>query len=245
LFEREHHRNVALVLQSLDPRALSARSCYFGGGTAMALRYGEYRESVDIDFIVSDLAGYRELRQLLGGRRNLQPILREGIALELAREVRADQYGIRTQVRAGASVIKFEIMLEGRIELAAPSADDRVCGVTTLAPIDLAAEKLLANADRWGDDSVYSRDVVDLALMRAETKLLRAGCEKAEAAYGSAVRKSLVQAVNRLGERPGRLDECMQALAIHGVTKAQLWQAVRRVVRALGMPATPAPRRAM
>jgi hypothetical protein len=45
---------------------LSLRHCYFGGGTAMALRYGEYRESVDIDFLVSDLAGYREMRQLLG-----------------------------------------------------------------------------------------------------------------------------------------------------------------------------------
>jgi hypothetical protein len=57
LFERPHHRDVALVLQSLDPQALAQRACYFGGGTAMALRYGEYRESVDIDFMVSDLSG--------------------------------------------------------------------------------------------------------------------------------------------------------------------------------------------
>src|SRR5881398_1391221 len=97
LFERAHHRDVALVLQSLDPQALSQRHCYFGGGTAMALRYGEYRESVDIDFIVSDLAGYRELRQMLRGGNDLQPIVREGIQVELAREIRADQYGIRTQ----------------------------------------------------------------------------------------------------------------------------------------------------
>jgi hypothetical protein len=30
----------------------------FAGGTAIALRYGEYRESVDIDFLGSDLASY-------------------------------------------------------------------------------------------------------------------------------------------------------------------------------------------
>ena len=30
-----------------------------------ALRYGEYRESVDIDFLVSDLASYRHLRNLV------------------------------------------------------------------------------------------------------------------------------------------------------------------------------------
>src|SRR5258708_18952 len=112
LFERPHHRDVALVLQSLDAPALSQRHCYFGGGTAMALRYGEYRESVDIDFVISDLAGYRDLRQMLGNVRDFLPIAREGIEVKLAREVRADQYGIRTQVRSGESSIKFEIVLE-------------------------------------------------------------------------------------------------------------------------------------
>ena len=99
MFERPHHRDVALVLQSLDPQVLAARCCWFGGGTAMALRYGEYRESVDIDFLVADLAGYRALRQMLGGADGLAPLVRPGMHLELARELRADQYGIRTQVR--------------------------------------------------------------------------------------------------------------------------------------------------
>src|SRR5688500_4218064 len=149
LFEREHHRSVALVLQSLEPQVLAQRHCHFGGGTAMALRYGEYRESVDIEFLVSDRDGYRELRKMLGGVHGLDPLLRPGIKLALASEVRTDQYGIRTQVRAGGSIIKFEIVLEARIELAQPGAEDRLCGVSTLAPLDLAAEKLLANADRW------------------------------------------------------------------------------------------------
>ena len=126
MFDREHHRKVALVLQRLEPQA--QRHCYFGGGTAMALRYGEYRESNDIDFLVSDLAGYRELRQLLGGAHGLDPLVRPGLQLELAREVRADQYGIRTHVRSGDAIIKFEIVLEARIALAAPAADDQVCG---------------------------------------------------------------------------------------------------------------------
>jgi hypothetical protein len=233
LFERPHHRDVALVLQSLDPQALSQRHCYFGGGTAMALRYGEYRESVDIDFMVSDLAGYRELRQLLGNAHGLQPIVRGGLQLELAREVRADQYGIRTQVRAGTSTIKFEIVLEARIDLAAPGNKGRICGIQALAPIDLAAEKLLANADRWTDDSVYSRDLIDLAMMQADRSLLEAACVKAEAAYGDAIRSSLAQAVATLQSRRGRLEECMAALSIGPVTKAQLWQAIRGMARRL------------
>lgn len=233
MFERSHHRDVALVLQSLDAQAMSPRGCYFGGGTAMALRYGEYRESVDIDFMVSHLAGYRELRQMLNNVHGLQPIVREGLKLDLSREIRADQYGIRTQVRSGTSTIKFEIVLEARIDLAAPGNDDRICGIHTLAPIDLAAEKLLANADRWADDAVYSRDLIDLAMMKADRPLLEAACAKAEAAYGDSIRRSLARAVDGLQSREGRLEECMTALSIGPVTKAQLWQAVRRVARRL------------
>jgi hypothetical protein len=233
LFERPHHRDVALVLQSLDAQALSRRHCYFGGGTAMALRYGEYRESVDIDFMVSNLPGYRELRQMLGNVHGLQPIVRAGMQVEIARDIRADQYGIRTQLRSGTSTIKFEIVLEARIELASPGNEDRICGIQTLAPIDLAAEKLLANADRWADDAVYSRDLIDLAMMQADRPLLEAACLKAEAAYGDSIRRSLAQAVDSLQSRRGRLQECMTALSVGPVTKAQVWQAIRGVARRL------------
>lgn len=124
LFERPHHRDIALVLQSLDASVLSRRHCYFGGGTALALRYGEYRESRDIDFVVSDLAGYRELRQMVGSAGGRLPFTREGLKVELARQVRTDQYGIRAQVRSGESAIKFEIVLEARIDLTLPEDDD-------------------------------------------------------------------------------------------------------------------------
>jgi hypothetical protein len=233
LFERQHHREVALVLQSLHPEVLATRHCYFGGGTAMALRYGEYRESVDIDFLVADLAGYRELRQMLGGAAGLAPLLRPGMALELARELRADQYGIRTQVRSGAAVIKFEIVLEARIAFDMPGPGDQVCGVRTLAPVDLAAEKLLANADRWPDDAVFSRDLIDLAMQAAPPELLRAACAKAEGAYGASVRKALADAVEALRRRPQRIGECMEALGIDRISKAQLWTRLRALPKVL------------
>lgn len=237
MFDRPHHRNVALVLQALDPEALTKRRCWFGGGTAMALRHGEYRESVDFDFLVSDRAGYRDLRQSLGGADGLAPLVRSGLHIELAREVRADQYGIRTLLRAGGSLIKFEIVLEARIDLGTPGADDTVCGVPTLVPVDLAAEKLLANADHWADDFVFSRDLVDLAMQKADRKLLIAACVKAEGAYGESVRASVARAVEALRQRPHRLETCMQALGMTSTSKAQLWQSMLRVERAIAVTA--------
>ena len=51
MFERMHHQRIARVLESLNAPLLAANGCLFGGGTAIALRFGEYRESVDIDFM--------------------------------------------------------------------------------------------------------------------------------------------------------------------------------------------------
>ena len=80
MFERQHHRFIQQVLEALDGLALREHCCYFGGGTAIALREGEYRESVDLDFLVSRLSAYRELRQLLGLRQGLAPLLRHDSA---------------------------------------------------------------------------------------------------------------------------------------------------------------------
>lgn len=55
MFERPHHQWIAQVLASLDDALLHRYQCWFGEGTAISLRRGEYRESIDIDFLVSDL----------------------------------------------------------------------------------------------------------------------------------------------------------------------------------------------
>jgi len=233
LFERPHHARIAHVLSVLDGPLLRQKNCLFGGGTAIALRYGEYRESVDMDFLVSDLASYRDLRQLLTGETGIAAIVREGAgSLIQAREVRADQYGIRTMLRVTDQLIKFEIILEGRIELAAPKASDAVCGISTLTPLDMATSKLLANSDRWGDDGVFNRDIIDLAMMTPSLALLRQAVAKAETAYGQAIRQDLDKALQRLKNRHDWLERCMQAMAMN-LPKAVVWQKLRALRRVL------------
>ena len=231
MFEREHHRRVASVLQALDARLLHAHQCLFGGGTALALRYGEYRESVDIDFLVSHREGYRALRQLLSGTAGMQAICRAGIDLapvfSQTREVRADQYGIRTMLRVADVEIKFEIVLEARITLDPPGDDDLLCGVAALTPLDAAASKLLANSDRWRDDATLSRDLIDLAMMAPPKALLRQAIVKAQGAYGASIEADLRKAVQNLRERPHRLDHCMQAMRMTTLPKALLWKRIK------------------
>jgi hypothetical protein len=227
LFERLHHRRIATVLQALDAEALRANACLFGRGTAMALRFGEYRESVDIDFLVSRVDGYRTLRQRLMGPEGLRAITRPGQVLNSSREMRADQYGVRTLLQVEGADIKLEIVLEARFELEAPGPDDRLCGVATLTPLDMVTSKLLANSDRWRDDAVLSRDLIDLAMMAPPKKLLQRAIEKARAAYGDNVVADLAKAIENLRERPHRLDPCMKAMAMTTVSKAALWSRIR------------------
>lgn len=232
LFEREHHRRVARVLQALDAPWLATQGCLFGGGTAMALRYGEYRESVDVDFLVSSREGYRTLRQRLTGPAGVNAVTRPGWTLSQARELRADQYGLRTQLLVEGVQVKFEIVLEARITLEPPGADDQVCGVATLTPLDMAASKLLANSDRWRDDAVFSRDLIDLAMMAAPRRLLRQAIEKAGAAYGASIESDLARAIQDLRDRPQRLEQCMKAMQVT-TARALLWQRIRALERAL------------
>jgi hypothetical protein len=233
LFERPHHRRVAHALQALDGPRLREWGCLFGGGTAIALRFGEYRESVDIDFLVSDLGVYRELRQVLTGIEGLAALQRANAAqLVQAGELRADQYGIRARVRVDEQPIKFEIVFEARIALQVPGKADEICGVPTLTPLDMAASKLLANSDRWPDDGVFSRDLIDLAMMKPALPLLRQAVAKAEGAYGAAIRRDLQRAIDRMQARTGWLERCMQVMGVTG-TQAQVWQRIRALRRVL------------
>lgn len=118
LFERAHHVRVAGVLDALDAELLAPSNCYFGGGTAIALRYGEYRESVDVDFLVSDSSGYSSIRESVRRPEGFNALTRRPIAV--LRPVVTDQYGIRTLLDVDGQPIRFEIIFEGRISLQPP-----------------------------------------------------------------------------------------------------------------------------
>jgi len=211
LYKRPHHQRVALALQSLNVELMGDACCYFGGGTAIALRHGEFRESVDMDFMCSDINGFRAVRQHVAtsGFGSLF-----GDKWPLRREPRMDQYGIRSALDVNGVPIKVEVVLEGRIRFEAPTAADRLCGVAALSDVDLAASKLLANSDRWADDSVMSRDIIDLAAMLPDGRIPTPAMGKAVGAYGDSVLRDLKKAVAHTLDREGRLKRCVDAMGV-------------------------------
>ena len=228
MFNRPHHQRIAKILESLDADLLKQHNCLFAGGTAIALRFGEYRESVDMDFLVSEISSYRYLRNSVR-EQGLQALMRSNDSGQLqTSDIRSDQCGIRTKVFVEGKPIKFEIVLEGRIALAKPRKKDSILGVATLTTLDMATSKLLANSDRGLDRGVHCRDVIDLAMLNLSMPEFAEATTKAQVAYGEAILKDLAKVIDRLGEANGLLERCMKTMDV-SVPRALLWQNISKV----------------
>jgi len=210
-FKRSVHRQVLAILSRLDAAFLERARCYFAGGTRIALELGEYRESRDIDFLCSDRDGYRTLRETVAARSLGAMVAGK---LEFARDVRADQYGIRTIVATSGAGLKFEIVREARIDI----AGEEVAGIPVpcLTRRHCFAEKFLANADRGLDEATLSRDAVDLAHMIEgwSRQDADAGLALATAAYGDAISRSLGSVIAKLRKDRAYRNRCIEGLEI-------------------------------
>jgi hypothetical protein len=179
-FKIGHHQLIYRILEGLNCEFMSECRAYFGGGTLISLDLEEYRTSNDIDFICALGADYRKLRNAISDR-NPRILLKDNSDLEIERFT-ADQYGIRMAIVIDGIPIKTEIIVEARFELDSPRQPSW-SPVECLSISDCFTSKLLANADRYADPSVHSRDLIDLAFLRIERSIPPLAIEKAEAAY--------------------------------------------------------------
>jgi hypothetical protein len=214
-FRRAAHARVAQLLSRMDGPFLASAGCFFGGGTQLVVAHGEYRESRDIDFLLSSRDGFRRIRETIT-EHSLGRIFRKPV--RLVRELVADRDSVRTFVAedaAGAAhPIKLEILLEGRIDLEG-DMDERL-GVPALAPAIAAAEKLLANVDRGNDHIFRCRDLIDLAFAATvwDQDTLRRGLAIAQKAYGKAVLEAARRILVKLEEDGRYRRNCLSDLMI-------------------------------
>jgi hypothetical protein len=221
----------------MDAAFLARAQCFFGGGTQLAMSHGEFRESRDIDFLVSSPDGLRAIRETVS-ERSLGAVFRQKVHLE--REVRADRDSIRTFIREdeAAPPIKFEIILEGRIALEGEH-DDRL-GVPVLSPRCAIAEKLLANADRGRAKEYRSRDVVDLAFVSLglDDAAFLSGYQLAQRPYGRPIGKELEEVLRMLELDAKYRALCIEELLIEDPkTLKKGLQRLRQLKRATVKPA--------
>ena len=154
MFRREHHQRIARALGLIKIENLVKCGCLFGGGTARVLQPGEYRDSVDIDFLCGSIPDYGRIRRGIFDEGNTF-LFREGT--KLSRELIQGRSEMRASIdlEDGSRPLKFEILTEGYLNGLLPS-ETEVCDVPCLNPQDSMATKLMANADRGQSDEILN-----------------------------------------------------------------------------------------
>ncbi|ELS03212.1 protein of unknown function (DUF1814) [Xenococcus sp. PCC 7305] len=211
-FRLAHHNKILTILESLNHDLLDKSFAYFGGGTLIALDFGEYRWSKDVDFICPvATSGYKHLRTVIydGGHKALFKDLSQ---IEIGHST-TDQYGIRMLIKVDNIPIKAEIIAEARFELDPPRYPAWTSTpIPCLSTNDCFTAKLLANSDRYMDNSVEARDLIDLAVLRLNSSIPQSAIDKAESAYE--VVRPLKEAIKMFQERPDFRDKCFNGLKI-------------------------------
>lgn len=223
MFELPQHRTVLAALEALDADTVTACALRFGGGTQLALEFGEYRLSKDIDFLCLALPDYRLLRERLH-RSNYSALFNDRSRVGLPRELQLDRDAVRFPVVMDGVTLRFEIVVEARLSLDPPR---KVAGlpVGCLSARDAYAEKLLANADRWADTATMQRDLVDLCAITAHRGVDDQAFDRAESAYP--VREPLTRALQRFND-PATRTRCLDQLQVRDTALIARGEAILR-----------------
>lgn len=210
LGNKDAYASIEEILALLNGDLLAGAQCFLAGGTAVAIQNDYYRKSLDIDFVVSSVEGYKRLREIV--LENPSGIFKS--PPNFLREPISDRYGIR-MVLGGSNgePVKFEIVSIANGVNLNPDTDNKVLGLLMPTRTDYAWLKLLANDDRGADSSVLSRDIFDIAILGLDEDELREAYRKALTSYSSAVARVNTRATELLDDEK-LMKERMEKLSI-------------------------------
>ena len=198
------------VIDRLDKELFVEQRIVLGGGALIGLKYQQIRYSSDLDFLVSP-KDFQSLRGVIKQGKNIFNSLDK---IE-DREPRIDRYGIRiplfVQLEGREIALKLEIITEYNLEI---EELESYKGLPCLNSLDRITAKILANADRWLDNSKFSRDLIDLAIIANAQKSFPQKCLlKAGSVYPDA-KKSLIEAITKFQSNSTHREKCYEALQI-------------------------------
>ena len=194
------------ILEAFDAEVLADADCFFVGGSAIAMALDLYRETVDIDFLCASAEGFQKLRNMVS--TDLGDLLKS--PLKQLREVRKDRDKIMTFLEVEGTPVKIELFRETRVSVSGEI--DPASKLPTLSRSDFFSQKLMANADRWAETSVFSRDIIDLAMMiQGWGDIPKEAWDKATNAYGRDISRCFHYATRRVSDQK-HLANCLARL---------------------------------
>lgn len=140
----KHHQIIESALNNFNADFFCENNIIFGGGTRIALELGEFRESIDIDFLCPNKKAYRAVREQVTNT-SLGDLVK--IDFVYARDIRSDRDAVRTVIEHEGARIKLEFVSFDNYELVS-CIEPAQFPVPFLNKTSCFYTKLLANADR-------------------------------------------------------------------------------------------------
>ena len=192
------HQVIESALRNFNADFFCVNNIMFGGGTRIALELGEFRESIDIDFLCANRASYRSVREQV---TNLSLGKLVKYDFTYVREIRADRDAVRTIIKYGGITIKLEFISFDNYELTS-CVDFEKFPIPFLDRSSCYYTKLLANADRKFIEPY--KDLFDILAMYKEWgSIPENAIVLAEKHYGKKVIiPSLIEALQAIIENP-------------------------------------------
>jgi nucleotidyltransferase AbiEii toxin of type IV toxin-antitoxin system len=194
----KHHQIIGSALSNFNADFFCEHNIVFGGGTRIALELGEFRESVDIDFLCPDKKSYRVVREQVTNI-SLGHLVKE--EFKYLRDIRADRDAVRTVIAYQGINIKVEFISCDNYDLSA-KIDTTLFPVPFLDHASCFYTKLLANADRKLIEPF--KDIFDiLAMFDAWGPIPELAIILAESHYGKKVIiPDLIKSLNHMIAKP-------------------------------------------
>ena len=213
---------ITTILDYLNHDLLTKCRVYLGGGALVNLQYDRFRYSQDLDFLCSSEGFYRLRQQIADENQNI--LFKPNTVLKIG-SPRFDRYAIRFPVYLQQDWIKTGIKVEFVVEetlLIDAAVYLEGLNIPCLNSTDLVAAKLLANYDRGLDKSKFSRDLIDLAVIRTTGILPPASFAKATLAYrlkDDSIASALTKTISQFQAQPEYRETCYQQLQIDQMVK--------------------------
>lgn len=176
----------AVISDMLDKKMLRDHGILFAGGTLCSMRYGEYRESVDLDFLCADKNSFNSFRANFSDVGKFIYARNPKITKD-----RVQLWITTTDDRP----LKVDFFYEERLQ---PTASD-FHGVEALDHASLMGCKLMAYCDRGMDLSERGKDFIDLIAidLQAPAETFENAWELAWNAYGTWLTNQLPKIIEK------------------------------------------------
>lgn len=195
-FKIEHHKIIESALENFNADLLYEKNILFGGGTRIALDLGEFRKSVDIDFLCPNKDSYRAVRESVTSA-SLGALVKEDF--HYVREILFTRDAVRAMFLFRGARLKLEFVCFDNYQIT-PVLDDKF-PVPYINPESCFYTKLLANSDRCMAHPY--KDIVDiLAMCDAWGDIPTSSIDGAMSHYGQSVIRDLKRSLDDILAKP-------------------------------------------